>query len=98
MPPWWRSHGQEQGGRIPPCSCEPPDVGLTWHLEYNHHKQRAVNVFAYELCMCKGTGLNLNPLFVAQNGIVLELTEPQVAKTATLASYRQTGWKGLLYN
>jgi len=43
--------------------------------------------------MCNNTGLNLNHLFVAQNGIMLE---PQLAKTATLASFslQTNGLKG----
>ena len=38
-----------------------------------------------------GTGLNLDLLCVAENGVVLE---PQLAKTATLASLQTNGVKG----
>ena len=45
-----------------------------------------------------GTRLNLDLLCVAQDGVVLELHKPQIAKTATLASLQTNGVKGGYYD
>jgi len=46
-------------------------------------------------CACAiGTSLNLDLLCAAQIGVVLNFAEPQLAKTATLASLQTNGVKG----
>ena len=58
-PPWWHSHGRYGQVRlveIPSNGRGPPEMsdwlGFSKHLEHNHRKQRVVNMFACELCMC----------------------------------------------